>query len=78
MTPRLVIVTWNDANGTATKVYEDKDHAPVVISTVGWLLKKDDAGISIACERYQDDEKMAYRGHTFIPAGMVLTMKAAR
>jgi hypothetical protein len=73
----LVVLTWNDACGTATAIYnEEKDHQPTVMRTAGWLLKADKVGVSIACERYDEgDGKEAFRGHTFIPAGMVVSVK---
>ena len=36
--------------------------------TVGWLLLYDDTGISLANER---DESGGWRGHTFVPTGMI-------
>lgn len=64
---RLVAVTWRDAHGS-DGVFSEKDHAPVLMTTVGWLLCKDANGVSIANERHEDG---SYRGQTFIPAAMV-------
>jgi hypothetical protein len=72
---RLGIVTWNDAAGSATKVYEEKrDHQPTVMHTGGWIIKNDEAGISIACEWYLEEDQLEWRGHTFIPRAMVISM----
>lgn len=76
MTPPLVIVTWHDANATATEVYtKAKHHAPAVLLTVGWLVENDERGVSLCCERNQDDAEPWYRGHTFIPKGMVVSVE---
>ena len=40
-------------------------HNPIKMITVGWLLRWDDVGISIANER---DDTGGWRGHTFVPA----------
>lgn len=72
---RLVCVTWNDAAGTATRIFDaHRDHAPTVMHTVGWLLKQDRAGVSVACERWMEDGQWAYRGHTFIPRQIVVSV----
>lgn len=76
---RFVAVFWNDAQGSATKVYEKaRDHAPVLMETRGWLLDRDDDGVSVASERWTEDGETHYRGHTFIPAGMVVKVSSVR
>ena len=69
----LVVVTWNDAwiDGTEPVLMSEVhiEHKPKVITTIGWLLKDDERGVSIACEHYDDDK--TFRGRTFIPRGMV-------
>lgn len=77
MTTHLVRVTWHDAHATATDVYtKAKHHAPAVMYTVGWLLDDDGIGVSVACERYPDDVLgWNYRGHTFIPRGIVVKIE---
>lgn len=73
----LVVLTWNDACGSATQIFDEaRDHRPTVMTTVGWLLKADAVGVSIACERYAEDEgKDAFRGCTFVPKGMVVKVE---
>ena len=44
-------------------------HKPKAITTIGWLLRQDEVGVSIANEYY--DEDSTYRGRTFIMASMV-------
>lgn len=74
--PYLAIVTWNDAQGSATQVYEEaRDHAPVVMTLVGWVLARDRKGLSLANEHWTEDGKQHYRGHTFVPRGMVVSVK---
>ncbi len=72
-TYHLVKVRWSDAHTTEATQYAPSDvpHAPLVIETVGWLLRQDEAGVSVASERVGSD---AYRGYTFVPAGMVVSV----
>ena len=74
----FVIVVWDDAHGSATTdvTIEDLDHKPIVMTTVGWLLREDERGISVANERCEEGGKMVYRGHTFIPKAMVRSATA--
>lgn len=71
----LVAVTWRDANGTATRLYSKEHHAYTEMVTVGWLMVRDKAGVSICCERFVEDGAYVYRGHTFIPAGIVTKVR---
>lgn len=70
---QFAIVVWDDAHGSATKDVTEKElpHAPVVMKTLGWLLRQDDIGISIANEVFYEDGVAYFRGHTFIPAKMI-------
>lgn len=67
---RLVAIVWADANGAHPRdgTFVPGDHAPVIMTTVGWLLCKDAKGVSLANERHEDG---SFRGQTFIPAAMV-------
>ena len=77
--PPLVVVTWDDAQSSATRIYaEDRDHAPTVMETVGWLMKQDARGVSICCERFIEDGAFCYRGHTFVPSGIVTSVEPCR
>lgn len=69
----IAIVVWDDAHGSSTRDVTEKElpHAPVTMTTIGWLLREDDKGISIACERFAEDGVDYYRGHTFVPHAMV-------
>lgn len=74
-TKPIAIVVWDDAHGTSTKDISeanlDQAHSPCVMKTMGWLLKQDEKGVSVAAEVYYDENVAYYRGHTFIPAPMV-------
>jgi len=72
VTAKLVMVTWHDAHSVVGSDYiESEHHQPCVMHTVGWLVKRDDAGITVACERYAHEGGWAWRQPTFIPAGMI-------
>jgi len=75
----LVVVEWDDAWADAVATVTEKDvgetHHAEVIVTIGWLLKQDEKGISIACERCGDG---SYRGRSFIPHGMVRSVTPFR
>ena len=72
MTPPFVIIEWDDAWADATTAVTLKDvgdsHRPEVIKTTGWLLKEDEAGVSLANEVCGDG---SYRGRTFILKAMI-------
>lgn len=71
-----MVVVWNDAWASAAVDVTLKDvgetHQPAVMETRGWLLRDDEVGISLANERCLDQGDDAYRGHSFIPRGMVV------
>ena len=72
----LVTVKWNDAHGAGrpTDYYnaDEIPHRPMVMDTVGWLLRDDDTGVSVACEYCAEDK--TWRGVAFIPRGMVVSV----
>ena len=67
----LVIVRWNDAHAGGHEQYDSASvpHAPIVIETVGWLLRDDETGVSVASELLDSGN---YRSYTFVPRGMVI------
>jgi hypothetical protein len=72
MTPcPLVILRWHDAHAGGHEQYDvaSVPHAPLVIETVGWLLRDDEAGVSVASEMLEGGN---YRAYTFVPRGMVV------
>ena len=69
----LVIVEWNDAvNWDSPVSLSDVTgcHRPEVVQTLGWVLKDDEVGISLATEYYDE----SYRGRSFIPRAMIITV----
>jgi hypothetical protein len=69
----LVLVEWLDAstdNEPITTESVDGVHRPMVMHTLGWLLKADDIGVTVVNEYYDS----TYRGRTFIPAGMIVSV----
>ena len=70
----VVVVEWNDAHGSATTDYEPGNlpHQPLIMSTFGLLLKHDEVGATISGEMSEDG---SYRGVTFVPAGMIRTVR---
>ena len=67
---------WTDSHGGGNEQYDASSvpHAPLIVETVGWLLRDDQAGVSVASEFIP--ETTNYRAYTFVPRGMVLEMKA--
>lgn len=67
----LVVIEWDDAWVKADEAIVLSDvsatHKPLTVTTIGWLLREDDAGVSVANEIYDE----TYRGRTFIPKAMV-------
>jgi hypothetical protein len=75
----LVAVRWQDAQGTATEVINEntvgKWHKPVLVTTIGWLMRQDDEGVSVCCEYCGEGD---YRGHTFILAPNLVSIRILR
>lgn len=72
----FVMVEWNDAwidgNDPVSLGEVKVEHKPKVIETWGRLLHDDEVGVSIANERYKDED--VYRGRTFIPRAMIISV----
>lgn len=71
----IVAVDWKDAHGSATATYavHEIPHAAVLITTIGFLLRQDAEGVSIAGEYTGQDE---FRGVTFVPAEMIVAIRS--
>lgn len=66
----LYACRWADAHGSdGTLAAHEIDHKPYVYTTVGFLVKTDIIGVSIASELGEDGK---YRDITFIPRAIVL------
>ena len=72
-------VWWNDPQGSSTDVINSANlqakHKPILMETMGWIIRDDEAGISICNERYQENGEWQYRGHTFIIRSLVTKVR---
>lgn len=67
----LICVVWDDAHGDSVMFDEhDVQHKPYRFTSVGFLVRSDEVGISIAGEIGEDGR---LRDHAFIPRAMVVT-----
>lgn len=76
MAYQFVRVLWNDAwmDATEPKTVADitAEHKPLVVESFGWLIIDDEMGVSLASERYLDNnEHDVFRAKTFIPRAMI-------
>ena len=75
----LVCIHWLDAHGTASTAYTEETipHKAYPMHTYGLLMRDDESGVSVCSENYFDDvdQIMNYRGHSFIPRGMVVSVE---
>jgi len=82
MTPYLARVRWDDAHGDANQtVYDltDLAHEPLVVESVGYVVRKDDTGVTMFTDRvHQQDGSFSWRGRGFIPNGMIREIKRLR
>lgn len=81
MTKRqLVLVAWNDAWSAAAWAHQDDiTNLPSPVSSVGWLIKKDKNGVYLAGTiEGADLEGPNLGSRTFIPAGMIRSLKVIR
>jgi len=71
----VVVVTWVDAHDNPAHIDSDQvdeEHKPNLVHSVGWLLKKDKKGVTIA--RCYDDEKES-DASLFVPTGMIQSVR---
>lgn len=69
----IVKVIWIDAFSEIDKtVYSEQEliHEPLTLESVGWLLRKDEKGVTIAMDR-DPQEEFTFRNVGFIPFSMV-------
>lgn len=74
-TPPLVMVTWNDAHSDLDQAWIQADgfsHAPLRVTTVGWVVHQDAEGITLFSESIVDAETASFRARSFIPRGMIV------
>jgi hypothetical protein len=67
-----VCVLWGDAHGgdEGWMPFEEIDHAPIEVTTVGLLYKHDLLGITVVSSKVGDD----VGGYMFIPAATIITV----
>ena len=80
---RPAVVIWNDAHATLDELTEPDiagAHRPTRIQTVGYIVRSDEIGVSIAAEWIPaaDGSDERYRGITFVPRAMVLEERSRR
>ncbi len=69
-TPILACVVWDDAHGDSVMFdRNDVDHKPYRFTDVGFLVRTDEVGVSLAGEIGEDGR---FRDHVFIPRAMVI------
>ena len=72
---KIAYVLWGDAHEAGDDVDpKDWSHGAVLTHTVGFVVKDDNAGISL-CQEYWDSWSDKVRYATFIPKGMILLKK---
>ena len=70
MKPVLACVVWDDAHGNSVMFdNNDVEHKPYRFSSIGFLVRSDGVGVSLAGEVGEDGR---YRDHVFIPRAMVV------
>lgn len=70
MTTPIIGVTWEDAHGSdGTISAHEVDHKPYVYTSVGYLIRSDEIGVSVAHEQGEDGK---FRQITFVPRKMVV------
>ena len=78
MDKQLVIVFWNDAwvddDNFSTQHGIVSTRGPMPVQTIGWLIHDDDVGVSVANEQSVQDGHDVYRGRTFIPRAMIVSV----
>lgn len=71
----VVVVVWNDAWAELDDAHPELiHHGPKPQVTVGFLIRSDDVGVTLACE-YDLDDESDLRSTMFIPRGMVVSEK---
>lgn len=70
MTLTLAAVVWNDAHGSSDS-FEPHEvaHQPYRFTSVGFLIRSDEIGVSLAGEVGEDGR---YRDHVFVPRAMIV------
>lgn len=62
---------WADTDSFSSAHGISLTHKPMVVKTLGWLIKDDEIGVSVANERSMDNDTETFRGRTFVPRAMI-------
>lgn len=68
---QLVVIEWGDAwvhGPWDDKASADAKARPVIVYTVGWMMKKDRTGVLVAAQIAGSDQ---FANQSFIPRGMI-------
>lgn len=72
----FALITWRDAHSDHNQwAVEAVPHIPLMITSAGWIIREDEAGITLASEQVMDNGSITYRGRTFILAETVVTVQ---
>ena len=72
----IALVVWDDAHGNDAMFNDtDVDHKPYRFTSVGFLIRNDDIGISLAREFTEDG---VCRDHQFIPRVLIVSMQTMK
>jgi hypothetical protein len=73
----LALVRWQDAHSDGGQHAEsDIAHEALIVHTIGYVLRDDDKGVSIAAEFIPESDN--YRAITFIPRALVLAVEGLK
>lgn len=77
--PKLVEVIWDDAHADLMEASQsdlEDFHQAAVMHTIGWLLRDDEKGVTVANEECPADQ--THRGRTFIPRPLVHSIRTIK
>ncbi len=75
-TPLLVEVTWEDASFDMDAATLDDVTGPLIVRTVGWIIRDEVHWIAVAAETLDDGHHDdGYRAVTSIPRSIILEQK---
>jgi hypothetical protein len=67
-----VVVEWLDAHEQGADCTPDTiHHEPLLCRTIGFLIRKDRVGVTVATEVHNDPNGLQLRTTNFIPRGML-------
>ena len=74
----VVVVTWNDSWNDGSSNYNEISHitnGPMKLYDCGFLLRDDENGVTLACQRHPEDDARPWWKHIlFIPRACVISV----